>query len=164
MCVGCAATPCRDRQWILSFPPWAPRVSSYSLNFLENSRDSGSFLLQRVSSYSVPLCIFLPHFRTRRCLILIRVSRWWFFRTLLGIKPFWLGFSESPLVRCLPIRQVILHVPQIGITFHRICTPTFIQTWLQHYSRGAFLYSAHCSFSNPICFRTARCWRTMISR
>ena len=76
---------------------------------------------------------------------------------------FWLRFSESPLVRCLPIRQLILHVPKIGITFHRICPPTFIQTWLQHYSRGAFLYSAHCSFSNPICFRTARCWRTMIS-
>ena len=61
-----------------------------------------------------------------------------------------------------PIRQEILNVAQIGITFHRICPSIFIQTWLQQYSRGAFLYSAHCSFSNPICFWSVWCWRTMI--
>ena len=30
------------------------------------------------------------------------------------------------------------------------------------YGRGAFFYSAHCSFSNPICFWSVWCWRTMI--
>ena len=38
--------------------------------------------------------------------------------------------------------------------------PTNFQTWLQQY-RGAFLYSAQCSFSNPICFWFVWCWRTM---
>ena len=40
----------------------------------------------------------------------------------------------------------------------------FVQTRLQQYSRGAFLYSAHCSFSNPTCFRSVWCRRTMIPR
>ena len=39
-------------------------------------------------------------------------------------------------------------------------SPTNFQTWLQQY-RGAFLYSAQCSFSNPICFWFVWCWRTM---
>ena len=69
---------------------------------------------------------------------------------------------KTSLIRCFPIRQEILNVPQVGITFHRICPPIFIQTWLQQYSRGAFLSSAHCSFSNPICFWSVWCWRTMI--
>ena len=30
------------------------------------------------------------------------------------------------------------------------------------YSRGAFLYSAYCSLSKPICFRSAWCRRTII--
>ena len=38
----------------------------------------------------------------------------------------------------------------------------FVQTSLQQYSRGAFFYSAHCSFSNPICFWSVWCRRTMI--
>ena len=50
----------------------------------------------------------------------------------------------------------------MGKPFHRICPLIFIQTWLQQYCRGAFLYSAHCSFSNPICFRSVWCRRTMI--
>ena len=57
----------------------------------------------------------------------------------------------------LPIRQEML-----SKAFHGICPPIFIQTWLQQYSRGAFLYSAHCSFRNPICFRSVWCRRTMI--
>ena len=56
----------------------------------------------------------------------------------------------------------ILTVSQIGIAFHRICPPIFIQTWLQQYCRGTFLYSAHCSFSNPICFWSVWCRRTKI--
>ena len=40
--------------------------------------------------------------------------------------------------------------------------PTNFQTWLQQYSRGAFLYYAHCSFGNPICFWSVWCRRAMI--
>ena len=36
--------------------------------------------------------------------------------------------------------------------------------WLQQYGRGAFFHSAHCSFSNPICFWSVWCRRTMIPR
>ena len=50
----------------------------------------------------------------------------------------------------------------MGVTFHRICTPIFFQTWLQQYSRSAFFYPAHCSFSNPICFWSVWCRRTVI--
>ena len=49
-----------------------------------------------------------------------------------------------------------------GIPFRRICPPIFIQTWLQQYSRGAFLYSAHFSFNIPICFRSVWCRSAMI--
>ena len=62
----------------------------------------------------------------------------------------------------LPIRWEILNVSQIGIAFHGICPPIFIQTWLQQYGRGAFFHSVHCFFSNPICFWSAWCWRAMI--
>ena len=46
--------------------------------------------------------------------------------------------------------------------FHGICPPIFSQTWLPQYGRGAFFYSAHCSFSNHICFWSVWCRRTMI--
>ena len=69
---------------------------------------------------------------------------------------------KTSFIWSLPIRQDILNVSQKGITFHRICPPIFIQTWLQQYCRGTFFYSAHCSFSNPICFWSVWCWRTMI--
>ena len=72
------------------------------------------------------------------------------------------GFPKTSLVRSFPIRQEILNVSQISVTFHRICPPIFIQTWLQQYSRGAFFYSAHCYFSNPIGFWSVWCRRTMI--
>ena len=72
------------------------------------------------------------------------------------------GFTKTSLVWSFPIRQEILNVSQVGIKFHGICPPIFIQTWLQPYSRCAFLYSAHCSFSYPICFWSVWCWRTMI--
>ena len=50
-----------------------------------------------------------------------------------------------------------------GVTFHGTCPPFFfILTWLQQYSRGAFLYSAHCSLNNPICFWSVCCRRAMI--
>ena len=71
-------------------------------------------------------------------------------------------FSKPPFIWSPPIRQEVLNVPKIGVTFHRICTQTFIQTWLQQYGRCAFFYSAHCSFSNPICFWSMWCRRTII--
>ena len=71
-------------------------------------------------------------------------------------------FPKTSLVWSFPIRQEILNVSQISIAFHRICPPIFIQTWLQQCGRGAFLHSAHCSFSDPICFRSVWCRRTMI--
>ena len=51
---------------------------------------------------------------------------------------------------------------QIGKAFHGICPPFFIQAWLQQYRRRTLFHSAHCSFSNPICFWSVWCWRTMI--
>ena len=39
---------------------------------------------------------------------------------------------------------------------------SFIQTWLQQYCRRTFFLSAYCSLSNPICFRSVWCRRTMI--
>ena len=63
-------------------------------------------------------------------------------------------FSKTPFVWSFPIRQEILNVSQKGVTFHRICPPIFIQTWLQQYSRGTFFHSAHCSQQShlfPIC-------------
>ncbi len=50
----------------------------------------------------------------------------------------------------------------MGVTFHRISPPTFIQTWLQQYSRRTFFHSAHCSFSNTISLRSVWCRRAMI--
>ena len=71
-------------------------------------------------------------------------------------------FPKTSLVWSLPIRQEILNASQIGIAFHGICPPFFIQTWLQQYGRRTFFYSAYCSLSNPICFRSVWCRRTMI--
>ena len=41
-------------------------------------------------------------------------------------------------------------------TFHGICPPTYIQTWMKQYSRGALFYSAHCS-SSAITFVSDLC-------
>ena len=71
-------------------------------------------------------------------------------------------FSKTSFVWSVPIRQEILNVSLIGIAFHGICPPFFIQTWLQQYCRRTFFHSAYCSLSNPICFRSVWCWRTMI--
>ena len=69
-------------------------------------------------------------------------------------------FPKPSLV--FSIRQEILNASQIRIVFHRICPPFFMQTWLQQYCRRTFFHSAHCSFSNPTRFRSARLRRTMI--
>ena len=66
--------------------------------------------------------------------------------------------------RCLPIRQAILNISQLAVTFHGIRPPIFIQIWLQQYRTHPFLNSAYCSFSIPICFWTVRGWRTMMPR
>ena len=71
---------------------------------------------------------------------------------------------KTSLVRCFPIRQEILNVSQISKTFHGICPPIFILTWLQQYSRRTFFHSAQCSLSNPICLWSVWCRRTMIPR
>ena len=71
-------------------------------------------------------------------------------------------YSEPRFICCLPIRQEILNVSQIGVAFHGIRPPFFIQTWLQQHRRCPFLHSAHRSFSNPICFRSVWCGRTML--
>ena len=64
-------------------------------------------------------------------------------------------FSKASFVWSLSIRQEVLNVSQIGITFHRICPPIFIQTWLQQYRRRTFFHSAYClsqqSHLFPIC-------------
>ena len=68
---------------------------------------------------------------------------------------------KTSFIGRLPLRQ-ICDVSQIGVTFHRICPPTFIQTRLQQYSRGTSFYSAHSSSSNPMCFWSVWCRRAMI--
>ena len=73
------------------------------------------------------------------------------------------GFPKRLSYGVFPSDNRSVNVSQIGVTFHGICPPFFIQTWPQQYSRGTFLYSAHCSFSNPICFWSVWCRRTMIS-
>ena len=73
-----------------------------------------------------------------------------------------LRFSKTPFVWSFPIRQEILNVSQIRISFHRICSPIFILTWLQQHCRRTFFHSAYCSLSNPICFRSVWCRRTLI--
>ena len=73
----------------------------------------------------------------------------------------WNG-SPKRLSYGLPIRQEILKVAQIGIAFHGTWPPIFIQTRLQQYCRWTFFHSAYCSLSNPICFRSVWCRRTMI--
>ena len=50
----------------------------------------------------------------------------------------------------------------MGIAFHGICPPIFIQTWLHQYCRCTFFHSAHCSLSNIICFWSVWCQRIMI--
>ena len=68
----------------------------------------------------------------------------------------------APQMWSLPIGQGILNVSQIGVAFHGICPPFFIQTWLQQYGRGDFFHSAHCSFCNTISLRSVWCRRAMI--
>ena len=55
-------------------------------------------------------------------------------------------FSKTSFVWSLPIRQEVLNVSQIGVAFHGIWKPFFIQTWLQQYCRRTFFH----------------CWRTVI--
>ena len=71
------------------------------------------------------------------------------------------SFSKTSLVWSFLIRQEILNA-QIKRAIHGIRPPFFVQTWLQQYRRCSFLNSAYCSLSNPICFRSVWCWRTMI--
>ena len=66
------------------------------------------------------------------------------------------GHSEPPFLRCVSITKFILNILQIAVTFHGICPPFFVQASLP------FFHSAHCSLSNPICFRSVWCPRTMI--
>ena len=47
-------------------------------------------------------------------------------------------------------------------TLRKTVRNAIVQAWLQQYCRGTFFHSAPCSLSNPICFWSVRCWRTMI--
>ena len=69
---------------------------------------------------------------------------------------------KTSFIGRLPIRQQVCDVSQTAATLHGLHTPFLIQTWLQQHGSGAFFYSAHCSLSNPICFRSVWCWRTVI--
>ena len=61
-------------------------------------------------------------------------------------------FPKTSLMERLPFRKEILNISQIGVTFHGICPPIFIQTWLQQYCRGAFLYSVSAiPFVSDLC-------------
>ena len=71
-------------------------------------------------------------------------------------------FPKTTPIWCFPIGQEILNVSQIGVKFHGICLPIFIQTLLKQCYTTAFFHSAHCSLSNPISLRTVWCRRTMI--
>ena len=70
--------------------------------------------------------------------------------------------SEPPFIRCLPIRKKIFNVSYKAVTFHGLCPPFIVQTWLQQYRRCPFLHFTHCSLSNPICFWSVWLWRIMI--
>ena len=72
-----------------------------------------------------------------------------------------IGFPKRLSYGVFPSDE-ILNVSQIGIAFHLIRPPTFIQTRLRQYRRRPFFHSPHCSLSNPICFRSVWCRRTMI--
>ena len=73
-------------------------------------------------------------------------------------------FTKTPFVWCFPIRQSVLNIAQVAVTFHGIRPSFFVQSRLQQYRRCPFFYSANCSFSNPICFWTVSGWRAMIPR
>ena len=71
-------------------------------------------------------------------------------------------FSDSPFIRCFPIRQEILNISQIARAFHEMSPPLFNQAWLQWYRRRSFFYFAYCSLSN-IPFVSDR-WRGEVRR
>ena len=62
-----------------------------------------------------------------------------------------------------PVGWEVLGVSQISTAFHGISPPFFIRAWSQQHCRCSFLFSAHCSFGNPIRLRSMRCRSTMIS-
>ena len=67
-------------------------------------------------------------------------------------------FPKTSLIWGLPIRQEILYFPQIG----KYSIESFSSRHDWKNGRGAFLYSAHCSFSNPIRFWSVWRRRAMI--
>ena len=71
-------------------------------------------------------------------------------------------FSKTSFVRRFPICQEVLSVSQIAMTFHRIWSPSFIQSWLEQYCWRTFLYSPDGSFSDAICLGSMRCWLAVI--
>ena len=62
------------------------------------------------------------------------------------------GHSEPPFVWCFLIRHEILNDSWIAATFHGIRPPFVTPDCMQWHRKCSFFHSAHCSFSNPICF------------
>ena len=136
-----------NTSFALSLRRWISDASIFSKSSMSATRMSPFQILPATDAYPRNILgnTFLPiWWSTKR--------NYWTFK--------W--FSQTSFVWSLPIRQEICDVSQIGVTFPGICPPFFIQTWLQQYSRGAFLYSARCSFSNPISLRSVWCGRAMI--
>ena len=142
--------------FVLSLPAWIPDAS-----ILSNSSMSATVM----SPFQIPpACNAYPrkktwqHFRTE-----LMQSRQVFSRK--GV----IFYHRSNRNNTGPsngtpnhLSKLILYVSQIVVAFHGIRPPFFVQTWLQQHSRRTFFFSVHCSLSNPICFWTVRCWRTMI--
>ena len=79
----------RYSRWILSFPSRALQVSPRTRwTFMKIQKILVCFCCRESPRTLVPFCIFLPHLRTRRCVILIWVSRYGFRRTLLKNQTF----------------------------------------------------------------------------
>ena len=69
------------------------------------------------------------------------------------------GHPETPLIWC----KEILNVSQIAVTFHINRLPFVTQTGLQQHRRSPFFHSAHCSLTNPICFRSVSQFQGIVS-
>ena len=125
--------------------------SSESDRFLDYWHDSNSIFRARRSNSEWVVARYV--LRRNRVIFDHRTKRYY-----RSVK----GHSEPPFTRCLPIRQEILNVSHIAVTFHGIRPPFVIQTRLQQHCRRTFFHSAYCSVSNPFCFRSVSCRRTMI--
>ena len=73
-------------------------------------------------------------------------------------------FTKSPFVWCFSVRQFVLNISEVEITFHGIRPPIFVQSWLQQYRSCPFFNNANYSLSNPTVSEQIRGWCAMIPR